>query len=102
MTKQEAEEILAVIRRGELFLDVTDHFRARVKQRVPGFSTQHLYQVIRRGSLQGEPVPDPEFNNHKIKVRGPATDFGKVEIVLGISWFNGVCVTIYEIERREV
>lgn len=99
MTKKEAEEILAVIRRGELFLNLTDHFKDRVRLRVPGFSTQHLYQVLRRGTLQGEPVPAPEFNNHKIKVRGPVTDFGTVEIVLGISWFHGVCVTIYEIEK---
>lgn len=55
--------------------------------------------MIRRGKLQGDPVPASGFNNHKIKVRGQATDFGVVEIVLGISWFNGVCITIYEIER---
>ena len=53
MTKKEAEEILAVIRRGELLINVTEHFWQRARERVPGFASQHIYQVIRRGKLQG-------------------------------------------------
>jgi hypothetical protein len=99
MTKSEAEEILDVIRRGGLFLDVTDHFWKRAHERIPGFSTQHIFRVIRNGELLGSPRPSPENNNHIIKIRGHALDFGVIEMVLGLSWFSGVCITIYGIKE---
>ncbi len=99
MTNREAEEILDAVRSGRLQVSVTDHFWRRVHERVPGFTTQDIYRVLRQGKLSGNPMPAPEYNNDKIKVRAKTADFGTVELVLGVTWLAGTCVTIYEIKR---
>lgn len=73
------------------------HFWDRVRERTLGFTKQHVYQVLRKGTIQGVPEVDAEHNNYKVRVRASVIDFGTVEIVVGIFWVAGsVCITIYE------
>lgn len=96
MTTREAEAILRRVCEGELDVWVTQHFWERVRERTPGFTKQHIYQVFRQGTIQGTPQPDEAYENHKIKVRAKLVDFGMVEIVVAIRWFDqSVCITIY-------
>jgi hypothetical protein len=97
MTKTEAEKLITRVCRGELGLGFTGHFWDRAGERTPGFQKQHVYNVLRTGKVQGTPVFDEKHNNHKVKVRASLPDFGRVELVLAVSWFDDtVCITIYE------
>ena len=96
MTKKEAEDALDAVRRGDLFLDFSAHFWQRVTERLPGFTRQHVYHVVRTGEVIDAPVYSEKYNNHRIKIRTCVADFGIVELVAGISWFDdAVCITIY-------
>ena len=96
MTKADAENLIARVCRGELGLGFTYHFWERVRKRTPGLQRQHVFNVLRSGKVQGKPVLDERYNNHKVKVRAKLPDFGQIELVVAISCFGGaVCVTIY-------
>jgi len=99
MTRDEATEVLAKVCRGEIGLCMANHFWVRVRERAPGFTRQHVYQLLRKGTLHGDPWYDEERGNHKVKVRGTVSDFSRMEIVVAIAWLDdAVCVTIYDKE----
>ena len=100
MTKKEAEEVIALVARGRLNITYTNHFDERVEERVPGFTRLHAMNALRRGTLQGDPVRDDEHDNHKVKLRSTVTDFGKVEMLIGIKFLaDAVGITIYGIKK---
>ena len=97
MTKAEGEELLRRVSRQEIRLAFTDHFWIRARERFPGFMRQHAYDAIRRGWIRGAPERDAKFESYKVKVRAKIPDFGRVELVIAISWLDdAVCITIYE------
>ena len=63
----------------------------------------HVYELLRRGSLKGEPDPDGESEFHKVRVQGSLAEFGRLEIVLKIRYVGqSICITVYGISGQEV
>lgn len=101
MTKKEASELIAQVCSGRLNIAYTDHFWHRVDERVPGFSALNAINALRRGKINGAPVKDDKFGNHKVKWVAVDPDFGKVELVVGLRPFSdAVGITIYEIKKK--
>lgn len=101
MTKAEARRILNLVGGGVLDLAYSAHFQERSRQRVPGFNAARVRAVLRDGAIQGVPVADVRFGNHKVRVRASVAGFGPVEIVVAIAWFDdAVAVTITSIKGR--
>ncbi len=101
MTSNEARRILDLVGGGVLNLAFSSHFLRRLRERLPGMGVVDVLAVLRRGTLRGEPPWDDAHGNHKIRVRGPVHGFGKVEVVLAISWLDdAVAVTVYSIDRK--
>lgn len=100
MDKREAKEILARVCRNHDELWTVDHFWDRVKERVPGFTTQHVYQILQAGTLLGTPVRNDEYKNHVVRIQKKLPDYGLVELVVGLSQIDGaVCITVYEVKK---
>jgi hypothetical protein len=96
MTKKDAEAIIRRVCRNELGLHVTKHFWKRVNERLPGFTTQHIYAALRTGEIARSPVLNPSHGNHTVEIRAELIDFGKVLLVASIAEYSGVvCITVY-------
>ena len=100
MTKQEIAEVIQRVCKNQDQLWITDHFWDRARQRLPGFTTLHVYAVLQNGQLRGEPNFDDAHGNFEIKVRAKLPDFGWVELVAGVSYLDGiVCITVYSVTK---
>lgn len=100
MDEREAKEIVARVCKNMDELWTSDHFWERAKQRLPGFTIQHIYQILRTGTSLGAPVRNAEHNNHVVRVQGKLPDYGLVRVILGLSQIDGaVCITVYEVKK---
>lgn len=99
MTITDARELVAKIAHGELDLQATQHFWDQARMRKLPITKPMVYALLRSGTVDKAPEPDKERGNHVVTVRGELPDLGKIEVVLGVCWFDDAhCITVYAIK----
>ena len=99
MRKAEAEYFIEQAAARKLDVGFTQHFWEEARRCAPGLGKNHVYDLLRNGSVFGVPVQDDAYVCHKVKVRATLPDFGPLEVVVAITYVDSVtCITIYDIE----
>lgn len=97
MRKAEAEYFIERAAANQIPVAISNHFWDEAEVRAPGLTVLDVYEMLRRGSVFGAPVHEPERLCHKVRIRATLPDFGPLEIVVAIVYADDsiVCITIY-------
>ena len=91
MSPGEAAAILQRIAKHDEGIWRSKHFNEMLEER--GYTIADVWQLLKRGVIEGHPVSDKQHGNHRVRVVGSCLDGRRTRLVVGL-WKTGPCILI--------